>query len=632
LGLLVALSLLVSACDQLFVAEIVEADPTLPHIKWVSPVAGATLAGSVTFTVAEDGGADVAGLTFNIGGHSETVARGVMSYTVNMETLGIAPGSFDVSVTAISDTGTTRTIMRTFVRPAVPVPSVAWERPNLFEAIEQNRQFDMTVRVSDVSGTITELVFLIDGNVLHTMRNVTDVATDTNVTFRWLRGFDEPLGRVELSVQARNAAGGVAVATREILSIPARPAVLDTVKPLVWWDQATVWQNRAIAGTHVFMARAQDDVQVAYFDFLINNALVDRQLAQSDTSTNLPRRWAQWSWNTMEPDTVNSVTDGNVADTRKYPDGAYTVTVVAVDTSGNRSELETLTVRVANDDTTNPVAEWLTVSVASSSDAIYDGKILTSVTDITFLGSDNNSVVRFELSIGGTVEGYVNASNSALLGYPFSATYALDTGALQNGAHTLSVVAIDQAGNRSVPVSVDVVVVNDAGFRVLANRSNYVSAFDASVGESRTDYGRVFPVLLEVVPGDVGVALTICAIQLTASNSATDLRLVERINNVTGNTVGLFSVDPQSGANGFNWQSAYAVDVWNSSGSSRLVNPDYDGRPGDSDVYTHNNIYFGAQVAVSHSVEGCNAQNQAFITYFTAAPVLVSGGSFDQSP
>jgi hypothetical protein len=389
---------------------------------------------------------------------------------------------------------------------------------------------------------------------------------------------------------------------------------------------------------------------------------VDRQLAQSDTSTNLPRRWAQWSWNTMLSRT-DVVIDGNLADDRVYPDGEYTVTVVAVDTSGNRSDLQTLNVRVANDDTTKPVAQWRTVANSSSPAAdLYDGKVLTSDTNLTVLGWDNNTVEFFEIWVGSTVVDTVSATDTQQLvaGYPFSATFTLDTREFQSGYHTLGVVAVDQAGNRSDAAFVDVIIVNNAPFVLEASRYRYATSSPTSISlsdaESISDL-RITPIYFTVQPMDASLGLTVCSVTLNAGLSSTtdnesntdyvisssdnrydwvsvsggtrlgSLYPVSWVNGVPIGTTNLneFALFPDSGNYRFVWKSEFELSVWVPGVGSALVVArntvdDFAGLGGYAP-----DVDFSATVGVSHSLSGCASANQTQITFFDTERIKVDG-------
>jgi hypothetical protein len=617
LGLVVALALLITACDQNVFIPKVEPE-TLPLVQWTSPAEMAVLKGNTTFSVAQAGEEDFVSVTFDIDGRPFTRSSGTL--TIDVDKLNIAPGRFQAAATATTVTGKQSTAYRTFVIPDVLAPTVEWVQPRVLHAIEPDHQFDMVVRVSDLSGVITELIFYVDDSIVHTMRDVTGVATATDKTFRW-RGFYEALGRVTLRVEAYNAAGGMAVATREVLSVDRRPIIIDDVPPLVWWDQSTVWNNRAIAGTNTFKARAEDDVQVEYFEFLINGALADRVLPAPDTGS-LPRRSAEITWNTLATyaGTVDGVFSNNQ---RKYPDGEYQISVVAVDTSGNRSEVETLTVRVANDDKVNPMAQWFTALNPSAATDLYDGKVLTGTANLAVIGWDDHSIDRFEVSIGNTLVGTLDATTTSLVsGYGFSSVWNWDTRTVQSGYHTLAVVAIDQAGNRSSKAFINVIVVNDPPFTLQSRFENYIY----SDGTSRIRRGSNQFTLREI---DTGYNLTVCRVYLlVAENTQINPSLfgglgrVQLINDSDANGAARFAVDPESGAYRFNWLPEYAVRRWGV--YSTLALRDRSGNGNSNDLP----IRFAADVAVSHSQAGCDSGNQAFITYFRTQNYIQMVGNY----
>jgi hypothetical protein len=629
LGLVVALALLITACDQNVFLPKYEPEP-VPVIEWASPAELAELRGSTTFSVAKAGEVDFASVTFVIDGSSFTRANG--SLVLNMDTFGIAPGPFEASATAKTALGHEYTAYRTFVIPDVPRPTVEWVRPHVLEAIVPDWQFDMTARVSDDSGQITKLLFFVDDSLVHTMHDIDDVATTKDQTFRW-HGFSRALGRVTLRVEAYNAAGGMASATREVLSIPARPVMQDLEPPLVWWDQTTVWNNRAVAGEVTFLARAEDNVEVAYFDFLINDALVDRVLPSVDSNV-LPRRWATITWNTLH--TFVGTIDGVTGTQRTYPDGEYTVTVVAVDTSGNRSELETLTVRVANDDKVPPVVQWFTKLYPTSATDLYDGKVLTGTVDLTVVGSDNVGMSRYEFWVGNSVVGTLGAGPSGLItGYGSESTWTWNTRTVQSGYHTLAVVAVDQAGNRSEKAFVNVIVVNDPPFELQSLYTNY----RLDPGNGGSEYGRRPYNQFTLRQVNTGYNLSVCKVYLLVGNwqggsNFGPLNRVVQINGSTSNTAGLFAVDTQSGIYTFDWDPRLAVVKWdvNSLYSSVAISSKWDSWTSRWDgfntqyTYDHNPIRFAARIAVSHSQEGCDADNQAMITFFDSSNYIAMGG------
>jgi hypothetical protein len=625
LGLIAALALLITACDQNVFLPKVEPEP-VPVIAWTSPGELAELRGSTTFSVAKAGDVDFASVTFVIDGSSFTRSNG--SLVLDMGTFGIAPGPFEAAATAKTALGHEYTAYRTFIIPEVPRPTISWVRPHVLEAIVPDWQFDMTARVSDESGEITRLLFFVDDNLVHTMLDIDDVATAKDQTFRW-HGFSRAFGRVTLRVEAYNAAGGMASATREVLSIPARPVLEDLVPPIVWWDQSTIWNNRAVAGEVTFLARAEDNVEVAYFEFLINDALVDRVLPTLDGSV-LPRRRATVTWDTAH--TFAGTLDGVTSNAhRTYPDGEYAVTVVAVDTSGNRSSAETLTVRVANDDKVPPVATWYTKLYPTSATDLYDGKVLTGTVELTVVGSDNVGMSRYEFWVGNSVVGTLSAGPSNLVtGYGSQANWTWNTRSVQSGYHTLGVVAIDQAGNRSEKAFVNVIVVNDPPFIFQSYRGNYVV--------DNAHYGRFQENWFTLRTADANYNLTVCEVHLMAvsgTGNGANWGRVAAANDNYSNQAGLFEAAPEAGVFRFLWRPRYELRTWQPNGdySNQVLRENWSSYNSQTRIdgtleytYHHDRVSFTADVLVSHSPEGCASGNQAYITRFRAQNYIEMGG------
>jgi hypothetical protein len=664
-GLILVASLLLAACEQFGWQRIPAAEEPvpLPRIEWVAPAIGSALSGSVTLRVQAVGDAEFISVNFKINnievGSSTT---GVL--TLNSDLLQLAPGVVEASATAINSEGDTFTSNRFFVVMDSDKPMVSWSAPAVLRDYAPFEPVDMIVDVADLSGTIASLVFMVDGNIVEIRTNLTGVDTVTRETFRWTPGFWVSLNRnVTLRVIATNAEGGVTEATREIVSIPPRLVILDTEKPDVWWQQSTVWNDMAVARTVELRALAEDNVQVAFFDFYINGALRERKLASS-VNTTLPRRYADFVWNTLEQ---TAGTDG-LSDTdmqRLYPDGMYTVSVEAVDTSGNRSVTASVTVRVANDDKVAPTAAWY-----YNGGLLYSGKVLTGTAPLTFLGNDNVAVAQFEVHVGGAIQ-TVSASTTDVDVYSFSYVWNWDTTEVNNGPHTLGLVAIDQAGNRSPKVEVTVIVVNNL-FEVRSDFSTYVGPSTAvgtlstsdgfttprsgtdsirsvSVSDvlvSRTDRGRYTPVELHIAPIGIGtppvlpVYLHICEARLTTILASNPQRLVSHINDASGENVGLF-VDPTSPGDfwTFPWTTQHQVRQYQSATDLNLdtavvVNAagyatygnHYSGTTFTGTVYTHSDVTFGALLKVASTVDDC--ANPSFYSYINANPVTVQGGTF----
>jgi Bacterial Ig domain len=124
---------------------------------------------------------------------------------------------------------------------------------------------------------------------------------------------------------------------------------------------------------------------------------------------------------------TSSWTDG--VDTTSLADGTHTITARAIDMSGNAATAS-VAVNVQNADTTAP-----TIQISSPA----AGATLSGVATVSGTASDNAQVASVAVSVDGGA--YAAAQGTA------SWSYALATGSLANGTHTVSVRATDSSGN-----------------------------------------------------------------------------------------------------------------------------------------------------------------------------------------
>lgn len=124
---------------------------------------------------------------------------------------------------------------------------------------------------------------------------------------------------------------------------------------------------------------------------------------------------------------TSSWTDG--VDTTSLADGTHTITARAIDTSGNAATAS-VSVEVQNADTTAP-----TIQISSPA----AGATLSGTATVSGTASDDVQVASVAVSVDGGA--YAAAQGTA------SWSYALATGSLANGTHTISVRATDGSGN-----------------------------------------------------------------------------------------------------------------------------------------------------------------------------------------
>jgi glutamine amidotransferase PdxT len=174
-----------------------------------------------------------------------------------------------------------------------------------------------------------------------------------------------------------------------------------------------------VSGTVTVTASASDNIGVVGVQFLLDGAT----LGAEDTGAPFAATW----------DTATSL------------NGSHTLTAVARDAAGNRTTSAPITVTVANStaDTTPP-----TVVITTPA----NGATVAGSVQVTADASDNVAVSGVQFYLDGVSLG---AENTAA---PYANTW--DTNATANGAHALTAVARDAAGNSTTSVAIQVTVSN----------------------------------------------------------------------------------------------------------------------------------------------------------------------------
>jgi hypothetical protein len=132
-------------------------------------------------------------------------------------------------------------------------------------------------------------------------------------------------------------------------------------------------------------------------------------------------------------------------DTTAFSNGAHTVKVQGVDNEGNESTIVTISVTVDNADATPP-----TLNITSPA----DGATLSGMVTITASASDASGIEKVRFWVDNW---YLSFDSSA----PYSKAW--DTTGFSNGHHTLKAQAVDESGNTSAIVTVNVTVNNVDG-------------------------------------------------------------------------------------------------------------------------------------------------------------------------
>jgi hypothetical protein len=190
-------------------------------------------------------------------------------------------------------------------------------------------------------------------------------------------------------------------------------APTDTTPPTVAMSAPA--NGATVSGTITVSATASDNVGVVGVQFLLDGA----NLGTEDTASPYSVSW-------------NTTTAGN---------GSHTLSARARDAAGNTA-IASVTVTVSNVDTTPPV-----VSISAPA----NGATLSGTITVSATASDNVGVAGVQFQLDGSNLGAEDTAS------PYSVSW--NTATASNGAHTLSAIARDAAGNKTT-ATVNVIVTN----------------------------------------------------------------------------------------------------------------------------------------------------------------------------
>jgi chitodextrinase len=446
----------------------VTSDTTAPTVSITSPTNGSTVSGTTTISTNTSDNVGVAGVQFKLDGANLGSEDTASPYSLNWDTTQATDGVHSLTATARDASGNTTTsaTVSVTVNNATSTGSLLLGNQTIQGSADNNPSgspegFRYTAVASGPAASISFYVdsgssatslnlgiytdnaghpgtLLANGTVTapksaawNTATLLTNVTLTSGTTY-WI-GFVGTGGQLNYRDQGSGSCSESS-STSGLSALPATwtngqswPSCTlsayvtssgspDTTAPTVSVtapaDQATV------SGTTNVTANASDNVAVAGVQFKLDGVNLGSEDTASPYST---------SWNTTA-----------------VSDGTHTLTAVARDTSGNTTTSSSVSVTVANADTTVP-----TTSITSPAN---NATVSGTTAAVTASASDNLSVTKVELYVDGSLAGTDTSS-------PYS--FSLDTTALANGTHALTTKAYDAANNIGTSASVNVTVFND---------------------------------------------------------------------------------------------------------------------------------------------------------------------------
>jgi hypothetical protein len=371
-------------------------DVSAPTVAVTAPANGATVTGTVTVSAAASDNVNIAGVQFLLDGVNLGAEDTTAPYSVSWNTATAALGAHTLTAVARDTAGNTTTSAAiTVTVPDTTAPAVAVTAPA--NGANVGGIVTVSATASDNVG-VAGVQFLLDGANLG--------AEDTTAPFSidW-NSATATVGSHTLAAVARDAAGNTT--TSVIITVTVTDASSPTVAITAPANGATV------SGQVTVSANASDNVGVAGVQFLLDGV----NLGAEDTTAPY-----SVSWNTATA----------------VP-GGHALTAVARDAAGNTTTSTVVTVSVA--DTSAP-----TVAITAPA----DGAIVSGVISVAATTSDNVGVAGVQFRLDGVNLGAEDTTA------PYSVSWNTATAAL--GAHTLTAVARDAAGNTTTSAPIIVTV------------------------------------------------------------------------------------------------------------------------------------------------------------------------------
>lgn len=385
-------------------------DTASPTVSLTAPSANTTVHGTITLAASASDNVGVTSAWFTVDGATIGSEDTAAPYTQSWNTTTVANGSHTIQAfarDAAGNTGSSSAITVSVSNTAADqtAPTVSVTAP------AQNATVSGTVTLSATANDnvgVASVQFTVDG------ANVGSADTTAPYSYAWPTSGSNN-GTHMIRAVARDAAGNVA--TSSAVTVTVSNAAADTTPPTV--AVTAPGANATVSGTVTLSASASDNVGVTSVQFTVDGANV----GSADSTSPYAATWS---------------TTGLAAGS------SHTIRAVARDKAGNTATSAPITVKIAGSgDTTAP-----SVSVTSPS----NGATISGTVTLYATANDNVGIVQVQFLIDGHVLGTAASSGNS--------TYRLswNAGNSGNGAHTITAVAKDAAGNTTTSGSVRVTV------------------------------------------------------------------------------------------------------------------------------------------------------------------------------
>ena len=379
-------------------------DTTPPQVSMTSPASGSLVSGTIALAASASDNIGVAGVQFFVDGAAVGAEDTSSPYGVNWNTIGVADGAHNLTARARDAAGNTTTsasIPVTVANTDTTPPQVSVTSPA--SGSQVNDTIAIAAAASDNVG-VAGVQFFVDGAAVGAEDTTSPYGVNWNTT-------TVANGAHSLTARARDAAGNFTTSA----AIPVTVNNPDTTAPQV--SMTAPASGSQVNATIALAATASDNVGVAGVTFLVDGVAVGAEDTTSPYGVN---------WNTTT-----------------VADGAHNLTARARDAAGNTTTSVSVSVNVANSDTTAPQV---------SMTAPASGSQVNATIALAATASDNVGVTGVTFLVDGAAVGAEDTTS------PYGVNW--DTTTVANGSHNLTARARDAAGNTTTSAAVAVTVNN----------------------------------------------------------------------------------------------------------------------------------------------------------------------------
>jgi|GEM_PF-4205315 YD repeat-containing protein len=373
-------------------------DAMPPTVSIVSPAAGFVASGTVPVVASATDASGVTGVQFRLDGVGVGNEVTGAPFTYRWNAASSSEGYHTVSAVARDAAGNTRisSDVRIEVRNPprdIQAPTVSIVFPGNKTSISGDIPFE--VRATDNIG-VTKVEFMVNGKV---------IGTKNAAPFVYVWNTSSASGTPVFSAKAYDAAGNSSLAPSVSASV-----LVDTEKPFIEITAPLVY--RAASGTVTVSATSSDNVKVAGVQFKLDGTNLGAEDTAAPYST---------QWNTTL--TVN---------------GQHVLTAVARDAAGNRTTSNPVTIETANPTSGPDLGAPLVALTAPRPNLTTSSESIV----ISATSSDDIGVFGVQFKLNGNNFGLEDTTS------PYSIIW--DTSVSIPGTYTLTAVARDRVGNRTI--------------------------------------------------------------------------------------------------------------------------------------------------------------------------------------